>query len=193
MRKLVMMMVLALTAGCGSVDEPPLGGPYGGSTGGTDPNGGQNANQGGGGGGGTNTGGGGGGGGGGSTVDAGGGGGGGSTDSGSSQQTPKDSGSSQTPQDSGSSQQQNTAPTWSSIYSSYLSGCKSCHGQCSGASNTYTWLKGKGYISGTSSALVDPNQSCLSWYGGNMPPNGGSNSAAVKAMDAWAAAGAANN
>ncbi len=64
----------------------------------------------------------------------------------------------------------------------------------SSASKAYTWLKGKGYISGTSSALADPNQSCLSWLGGNMPPNGpSSNSAATSALSAWAAAGALNN
>jgi len=200
MRKLVMMMVLALTAvGCGSVDDPPLGGAYGGTTGSTDPTGGQNPDQTGGGGGGSTGGGSTGGGGGGSTTDAGGGGGGGgSTDSGSSQTTTKDSGSQQTTQDSGSSQTQ-TAPTWSQIFSSYLKGsstagrCAGCHSQASSASNLYSWLQGKGYISGTSSPLVDPNQSCLSWYGGNMPPSGPSNANAVKDMNAWAAAGAQNN
>ena len=185
MRKLVMMIALALAAGCGSVDDPPLGGPYGGTTGGTDPNSGQNPDQTGGGGGG--------------------GGGGGSTDAGTSnttkdsgsQTTTKDSGSQQTTQDSGSTQTQ-TAPTWTQVYNSYLAGstigrCSGCHSQGSSKGNLYSWLSSKGYISGKSSALVDSNQSCLSWYGGNMPPSGPSSSAAVKDMNAWAAAGALNN
>ncbi len=189
MRKLVMLMALAaLATGCGSVDDPPLGGPYGGTTNGTDPNGGQNPDQ-------NNN----------NNNNSG-------TDAGSTTTTTKDSGTTQQQQtqdsgsqqqqqqtqDSGSQQQQQTnAPTWTSIYNNYLKSsvgrCNSCHSQCSSASNTYSWLQGKGYISGTSSALVDSNQSCLSWYGGNMPPSGGSNAAAVKDMNAWAAAGAANN
>ena len=64
----------------------------------------------------------------------------------------------------------------------------------SSASKGYTWLKGKGYITNASSPLVDSSQSCLSWFGGNMPPSGpSSNAAATTAMKAWAAAGAANN
>jgi len=186
MRNLVIMMALALTAGCGSVDDPPLGGPYGGTTGGTDPNSGQNPDQ---------------------TGGGGGGGGGGSTDAGTSnttkdsgsQTSTKDSGSQQTTQDSGSQQTQ-TAPTWTQIFNNYLAGssgtigkCRGCHSQGSSAANLYSWLHNKGYINGTSSALVDSNQSCLSWYGGNMPPSGPSSSAAVKDMNAWAAAGALNN
>ncbi len=188
MRKLLTLIALAaLATGCGSVDDPPLGGPYGGTTGGTDPNAGQNPDQGSNNNNNNNSG-----------TDA------GSTntttkDSGSTTTTTKDSGSTQTTQDSGSQQQQqqSNAPTWSQIYTNYLKSsvgrCNSCHSQCSSASNTYSWLQGKGYISGTSSALVDPNQSCLTWYGGNMPPSGGQNSAAVNDMNAWAAAGAANN
>jgi hypothetical protein len=51
-----------------------------------------------------------------------------------------------------------------------------------------------GYIdtgSPSSSALADPNQSCLSWFGGNMP--GGSNSKAKTDITAWVMAGAQNN
>jgi hypothetical protein len=59
---------------------------------------------------------------------------------------------------------------------------------------SYTWLQGQGYIGGTASALADPNQSCLAWLGGNMPPSGtSSNAQAVSDIKAWAAAGALDN
>jgi hypothetical protein len=51
-----------------------------------------------------------------------------------------------------------------------------------------------GYIdtgSGSSSMLADPNQSCLSWFGGNMP--GGSNAQAKTDITAWVMAGAKND
>ena len=63
----------------------------------------------------------------------------------------------------------------------------------SSAGGAYTWLKGKGYINGTSSSLVNPSRSDLTWYGGTMPPGGGSNAQAVADMNAWAAAGALDN
>ncbi len=61
------------------------------------------------------------------------------------------------------------------------------------ASKAYSYLQGYGYINGTSSSLVQQGSSCLSWYGGNMPPGGGSDAQAVTDMNAWAAAGAQNN
>jgi len=61
------------------------------------------------------------------------------------------------------------------------------------AGGAYSWLSQKGYIGGGSPPLTDPNQSCLSWYSGNMPPNGPSDQQAVTEMNAWAAAGAQNN
>lgn len=179
MRKLVLAVAVSAMA-CGGVDDAPLGGPYGGQTDPTDPNGGNgttnnNNNNG--------------------------------SDSGTQQQkdsgttTQKDSGSTTTPDSGGGPPDTGTtttSPTWTSIYNNYLAGstegrCSACHGQCSSAKNTYSWLSGKGYISGTSSALVDSSQSCLSWYGGNMPPSGPSDAKAVSDMNAWAAAGAANN
>ncbi len=80
----------------------------------------------------------------------------------------------------------------------YLAGgtegdCSQCHSQMGSASGSYSWLSSKGYIGGGQPALTDPNQSCLSWYGGNMPPNGPSDAQAVSDMNAWAAAGAQNN
>jgi hypothetical protein len=63
----------------------------------------------------------------------------------------------------------------------------------SSATNAYSWLKSSNYINGTSSTLVNPLASDLSWYGGNMPPGGGSDPQAVTDMNAWAAAGALDN
>jgi hypothetical protein len=42
-----------------------------------------------------------------------------------------------------------------------------------------------------SSPLIDTQQSCLSWFGGNMP--GGSSSKAKTDITAWVKAGAQNN
>jgi hypothetical protein len=84
------------------------------------------------------------------------------------------------------------------IFSKYLAsgtagGCPRCHGQMGSASGAYSWLSGQRYISGTGSLLVTGG-SCLSWYGGNMPPGGTRKDAqAVSDMNAWAAAGAKNN
>ena len=61
------------------------------------------------------------------------------------------------------------------------------------ASGSYSWLSSQGYIRGTGSVLVGAG-SCLTWYGGNMPPGGPrSNAQATSDMNAWAAAGAMNN
>jgi hypothetical protein len=178
MRRLIVPAVITLMA-CGGVDDAPLGGPYGGQTDPTNPNGGStNNNNNNGSDGGTTT-----------TNDA------GTTQQKDSGTTTLDSGGKPPPVDSGVT---TTAATWTQIYNDYLAGstegrCSGCHGQGSSASNLYNWLKGKGYISGTSSALVDSSQSCLSWYGGNMPPSGPNDAKAVSDMNAWAAAGAANN
>ena len=191
---------IALLAGCGAADEHPLGGPYGGSGGaantskgdgtgasGTpgDTSGDASSDDGG------------------ATV---------TDDSGvvtpppgvdSGTQPPPpghDSGTSPPPpgQDSGTPPQSN-APTWTDVFNNYLANntqgrCASCHGQMSSKSNAYTWLKGKGYINGTGSAMVVAGRSDLSWFSGNMPPNGPTSwSQAVTDMKAWVAAGAANN
>ncbi len=193
MRRLVLpIIVVSSIIACGGVDDAPLGGPYGGTTNPTDPNNpgdpnnpdpnnpDPNNNN---------------------NNDTG-------NDAGTQQQ--KDSGTQQQ-QDSGTQQQkdsgtqqqdsgtQQTSVTWTTVFNTYLAGstkgrCSSCHSQGSSKANLYSWLKSKGYINGTKSALVDPNQSCLSWYGGNMPTNGPSSwSQAVSDMNSWAAAGAQNN
>jgi hypothetical protein len=61
------------------------------------------------------------------------------------------------------------------------------------AKSGYVWLRSQGFLSGSSPLLVDPTLSCLTWYGGDMPPGGGDNPAAVSDMNAWAAAGALDN
>jgi hypothetical protein len=90
------------------------------------------------------------------------------------------------------------APTWTTIFNDYLKngtigGCTRCHPQMSSASGSYSWLSSQGYIRGTGSFLV-ASGSCLTWYGGTMPPGGPRTDAqAVSDMNAWAAAGAMNN
>jgi hypothetical protein len=90
------------------------------------------------------------------------------------------------------------APTWTMLYTEYLKpgtpgNCNTaCHFQMSSAGSAYTYLKGQGYINGTGSILAKTG-SCLSWYGGNMPPGGPRNMQAVTDFDAWAAAGAMDN
>jgi hypothetical protein len=59
------------------------------------------------------------------------------------------------------------------------------------SAKAYSYLSN--YINGTSSPLVSQSQSCLTWFGGNMPPGGGSNAQAVTDLDAWVAAGALDN
>lgn len=175
---------VALAWGCGSADEHPFGGPYGGGSNVAPPTNGTSQTQEG------------------TVPDDGSGNGGdpGTTTTDGGTTTPKkDAGSTTNPTpDSGTTQP--TTPTWSSIYTKYLAGgtpgnCKtSCHSQMSSATKAYSWLQTRGYISGASSALIDPSQSCLSWYGGSMPPSGPTSLPAAKTdMAAWVAAGAPNN
>lgn len=88
--------------------------------------------------------------------------------------------------------------TWTYLVGTYLAkgklgNCAGCHSQFASPAKAYSYLAGKGYITaGTKPALIS-SQSCLSWYGGTMPPGGPSSAAAVKDFDAWAAAGSKNN
>jgi hypothetical protein len=55
-------------------------------------------------------------------------------------------------------------------------------------------LQGRGALSTSNNPLVDPNRSCLIWFGGNMPQNGfGTNAQGIADLKAWAAAGSPNN
>jgi hypothetical protein len=97
------------------------------------------------------------------------------------------------------------APTWTEIYTNYLSAsspaaCAACHThatQMPTASASYTYLASQGYIGGACPTLVQVGSSCLTWYSGEMPPGGTDNPAsdaqAVIDMNAWAAAGAKND
>lgn len=91
------------------------------------------------------------------------------------------------------------APTWSAIYARYLGpgtpgSCgrsRACHAEAmADAKGAYTWLAQRGYIAGPRSALVSRSNSCLRWFGGNMPPRGQPNDDAVRDLTAWASAGA---
>jgi hypothetical protein len=106
-----------------------------------------------------------------------------------------------TPADSGGQDATTVMPgevTWTYLVGTYfakgkLGNCVSCHSQLSTPAKAYSYLGGKGYITaGTKPALVS-SKSCLSWYGGTMPPGGPSSATAVKDFDAWAAAGSKNN
>jgi hypothetical protein len=65
-----------------------------------------------------------------------------------------------------------------------------CHSSTSTASGCFNYVTGRGY---TPALMVDPNQSPFTWFGGNMPVNGGANAAAAKDFNAWYAAGGKNN
>lgn len=204
------IFAVAAPYGCGSADEHPLGGPYGGSSSATKPGGGStsgstNGASGGGttgtssgdqGASGTTSG---------STSSSGGGtsGGGGSSTSSSSSSSSSSSGSSGTSGGSsgtsgGSSSGTSggtAAPTWTQLHTLYLKSgtvgnCPHCHSSTGSASSAFTWIKNKGY---SPAALVDKNQSCLSWFGGNMPSSGVTSAAAAKDFNAWFAAGGLNN
>jgi hypothetical protein len=90
---------------------------------------------------------------------------------------------------------------WADLYRAYLGpgttgGCaraRPCHGdKMADAGSAYAWLAQRGYIAGAQSPLVMKN-SCLRWFGGNMPPRGEPNDAAARELEAWVAAGAPEN
>jgi hypothetical protein len=65
--------------------------------------------------------------------------------------------------------------------------------QCDTASNCFQTLTSSGYLDGSTNPPLLGNQSCLSWFGGDMPPGGQTAGQAVTDFQAWAAAGAQNN
>jgi hypothetical protein len=69
-----------------------------------------------------------------------------------------------------------------------------CHARQMGdAGSAYEWLKQRGYIAGAGSALASNANSCLRWFGGNMPPGGHENPKAAADVAAWVAVGAPEN
>jgi len=96
-------------------------------------------------------------------------------------------------------QQSPPPPTWAAIFAAYFGpGSPGSCGRASGchaeemrdASSAYDWLARRGYIDGTRSALVSPANSCLRWFGGNMPPQARAAEDATRDLQAWVAAGA---
>lgn len=92
-----------------------------------------------------------------------------------------------------------TGPSWGSIYSRYFApgtegDCgrsRACHAETmADAASAYAWLAQWGYIAGAHSPLISPLNSCLRWFGGNMPPRGTANDEAIRDLAAWVAAGA---
>jgi hypothetical protein len=88
--------------------------------------------------------------------------------------------------------------TWTQVYDAYLASgtagnCTNCHNGTGSPKGMFSFLQGKGQVGGASPPLTNPNTSCLSWYGGDMPPLGPQNAQAVAQMNAWAAAGALDN
>ena len=168
-------VVLMGTAACGPADQGPLGGPYGGTSVPPPPTEGNSSSS--------------------STPAS-------ETGDGAAPPATGDGGggghAAADAGGAGSAEAGGPAPTWSALYAEYLASgtegnCQGCHGsQMGSASAAYSFLQGKGYISGASSSLVK-GSSCLSWFGGNMPPGGPSDAKAAAAMSAWVAAGAQND
>jgi len=58
----------------------------------------------------------------------------------------------------------------------------------------YSYLEAMLQVGGPNPALTNPNTSCLTWYGGDMPMGGAASAPQVVAeLNAWAAAGAQDN
>ena len=93
----------------------------------------------------------------------------------------------------------NAVPTWTQLYNTYfvssaMGRCTNCHAQVMAtAASSYSYLQSQGYVGSPMPDLVS-DFSCLSWFGGNMPPGGQTkNATATKDFMAWAQAGAKNN
>jgi hypothetical protein len=84
------------------------------------------------------------------------------------------------------------------LYTKYLGAgtignCSFCHPGGS-PSALFSYLQGRGYVGGANPSIANASRSCLTWFGGNMPPGGpSSNAQAAADFKAWAAAGGQNN
>jgi hypothetical protein len=94
--------------------------------------------------------------------------------------------------------------TWTHIFTLYMAegtfgNCTDCHPEMSDAPKSYQWLADQDYMGGSTPPLTDRGSSCLSWYGGDMPPGAippdqkAVAEMAAMEMNAWAAAGGKNN
>jgi hypothetical protein len=89
--------------------------------------------------------------------------------------------------------------TWTGIFNRYLAAgtsgnCTTCHAEMSSPSAAFQWLEQDGYVGGPDPLLTSNGASCLSWFGGDMPPGAPTpNADAVTELTAWAAAGATND
>jgi hypothetical protein len=93
-------------------------------------------------------------------------------------------------------------PTWTQLFNAYMAvgkvgncGHAGCH---QGAMDTppaaFSWLQSRGQVGPAHPALMDSSSSCLTWFGGDMPPGGpDSDPVAEKDFDGWLKAGAMNN
>jgi hypothetical protein len=89
--------------------------------------------------------------------------------------------------------------TWNHIFSSYfekgtVGDCPLCHSEMKTARSSYSWMRDLEYIGDSPTPLVDSGRSCLSWFGGSMPPGlVPPNDVAIAELNTWATAGAKNN
>jgi hypothetical protein len=89
--------------------------------------------------------------------------------------------------------------TWTGIFNRYLAkdtpgNCPTCHAEMSSPPASFEWLQEDGYVGAADPLLTSQGASCLTWYGGDMPPGTSvANADAVRELTQWAAAGARNN
>jgi hypothetical protein len=90
--------------------------------------------------------------------------------------------------------------TWTQIYNAYfatgtIGNCTDtgCHNYPTPKA-LFSYLEGMLQVGGPNPALTNPNTSCLTWYGGDMPMGGAASAPQVVAeLNAWAAAGGQDN
>jgi hypothetical protein len=89
--------------------------------------------------------------------------------------------------------------TWTGSCNRYLAtntpgNCPTCHSEMSSPSASFEWLQQDGYVGAADPLLTRQGASCLTWYGGDMPPGSPvANPDAVRELTQWATAGARNN
>jgi hypothetical protein len=102
----------------------------------------------------------------------------------------------------GISGESGVAPTWTQLFTTYfesgtLGNCahSGCHGNVmTSPSAAFAWLEGQAQVGSSPPPIADPNSSCLSWLGGDMPPDGlTTDPVAQLDLDRWAMAGANDN